>query len=328
MKKWILLSFVLGVMPLSMLAQDDVYFVPKKKIAAEQRQYSNDAHTERHRIQPIYHSGSSRSVDEYNRHGGSYYEPIVCDSSDVINFDGKAGVYPDSLEDYHYTRQMTRFDDYTPAESYWQGYSEGVRDSWHSPWYYSSYYPWYDSWYYDRWYYDPWYYGNWGWSWHWGYYDPWLYGWHRPYYGWYAGWSYPYHYHSGGGVYHRSNYRPSTGTMSHGRIIDSGRRSTYYSRNASNRGIGASRSSGVTDRSIGRGRSSVSTRSNNTYTPTRSTSGSTYSPSRSSSGSSYTPSRSSSSSSGSIGSSRSGGGSFGGGRSGGGGGGSRSAGRR
>jgi hypothetical protein len=90
------------------------------------------------------------------------------------------GVYPDSLLDFKATREMARWDGYTPSDAYWEGYSQGskyARVIWHSPWYYSSYYPWYDSWYWDPWYYDPWYYS----SWHYGWYDPWYYG---GYWGW------------------------------------------------------------------------------------------------------------------------------------------------
>ena len=56
---------------------------------------------------------------------------------------------------------MSRFEDYTPSDAYWAGYRDG---RWTSPWYYSSYYPWYDSWY------DPWYYGS-----YWGWYSPYYY---------------------------------------------------------------------------------------------------------------------------------------------------------
>ena len=88
MKKWILLSALMGAMPLSMLAQDDdMYFVPTKQTVAQARtHYSVSPRT--------YYSGSNRSVDEYNRRG-SYYQPIPGDSlSDVIDFSAVAGVYP------------------------------------------------------------------------------------------------------------------------------------------------------------------------------------------------------------------------------------------
>jgi hypothetical protein len=325
MKKWILISVMLGAMPLSMLAQDDVYFVPKKKSASQSHSayYSS-------RQPSTHYSGSSRSVEEYNRRGGSSYDVIPGDSSDIISFSGEVGVYPDSIEDFSLTKRMARFDEYIPADEYGLGYIDGMVGSWHSPWFYS-FYPWYDGWYYD-----PWYYHRWGWSWPWSYYDPWYYGWHHPYYGWYDRTYYPHHGYYGGGYAgrYREGYHPSTGTLSHGRIVNSGHRSTVYSRNANNRGIGAVRSTGTAGRTtVGSSRST----SGSVYSSNSRTSNSTYTPSRSASTSTYTPSRSSSSG---IGSSRStsgssygggGGGSFGGGRSSGGGGGggsSRSAGRR
>jgi hypothetical protein len=309
MKNLFFLFTLLVILPMSTQAQDDMYFVPTKKNLQKERaeRYSYDD-------RDTYYSGSSRSVDEYNRRGSSYqYVP-----SDTTMMGS----------DFELTKKMSRWDGYTPSEAYWEGYDRGRSDewhvsSWHSPWYYSSFYPWYDSyWYYDGWYrpswtwhigwhYDPWYYRHYSWGWGWGGY----YSYHRPY-------------HYGGGYYgsgRSSYYRPSTGTQSHGRIINSGRR---YSGN----GIGAGRSTSV-------GRSSTMRSSSGSVGAGRSSSGS-YGTSRSSSGS-FGTSRStggsigsfgsSRSSSGSIGAGRSSGGSVGGGSFGGGsrgGGGSRSAGRR
>ena len=57
MKKFILISVLAGVLPLSMMAQDDdLYFTPKKDAATNSySKYDN-------------YSGSNRNVDEYNRH--------------------------------------------------------------------------------------------------------------------------------------------------------------------------------------------------------------------------------------------------------------------
>lgn len=318
MKKWILISIAMGVLPLSMQAQDDVYFVPKKKVASEtHRAY------ERSPRETYHYSGSSRSVDEYNRHFDSYYETIPGDSSDIINFDGQTGVYPDSLEDFRYTKRMTRFDDYTPSsDAYWEGYSQGRRDSWHSPWYYSSYYPWYDSWYYDPWYYDSWYYGGrWGWSWHWGYYDPWYYGWYYPHY---YSWGYSRPYYSGGYVGHRPVHGVyGTHRRSFGRGVTSRGGSLYSNGRGS---FGASRSRASFGRS-----SNGSFGSRSTSSGTRRTYGSGFSGSSSNSfgaSSSGSSNRSFGSSSSSSSRSFGGGGSSSGGgsRSFGGGGGSRSGG--
>lgn len=320
MKKSILASLILGLLPLSMQAQDDMYFVPKKKAAKSVSSYGIPHDT--------YYSGSNRSVDEYNRRskGGSSYEMIAGDSTlkDVITFSPVEGVYPDSLAeggDYQLTKKMTRWDGYTPTDAYWEGYDRGRSDEWsaslwHSPWYYSSYYSWYDPWYYDPWY------PSWTWRAGW-YYDPWYY---RPYhyYGWgwggYYGGYHAYHpYHDSG---RSSYYRPSTGTQSHGRIINSGRR---YNSSGIGAGRGTYRSNSG---SVGAGRTTRTTVSPSRSSGTssvgsgRSTSGS-YGSTRSSAGSSIGSSHSSGSS---IGASRSSGGSVGGGRSSGGG--SRSAGRR
>jgi hypothetical protein len=194
MKIKFLVSLILGVLPLTMMAQDDdMYFVPSKKSKV------TTIRPVAVRPAPVYHSGSNRSVDEYNRRTGSSYGVLPTDTTaknDVIDFNGEVGVYPDSTqqaEDFALTREMSRWDGYEPAVVYMEGYRDGRLDSWgwHSPWYYS-YYPWYDAWYdpwygyhgwytglYDSWYYDRWYYGY-------GYYGG-YYGWGRPYYPYYYG---------------------------------------------------------------------------------------------------------------------------------------------
>jgi hypothetical protein len=165
MKKLILLTLV-SAFTLSMVAQDDdMYFVPtKENVAKEAKKYGMP--------QKTYYSGSNRSVDDYNRRA-QFSNPADTTGNDIIDFSATKGVYPEEsaapVEDYQYTRQLSRFDDYTPTEAYWDGYRDG---SWASPWYYNSWYSWYDrSWYWDT----PWYYGGWG------YYRPWGY-----YYTWYA----------------------------------------------------------------------------------------------------------------------------------------------
>ena len=184
---------IAGMLPLSMVAQDDdLYFVPKKK--------SVEKVTDNYGIPAnVYYSGSNRSVDEYNRRTRSHYEVIGADSTlnDTISFSAEKGVYPDSIsdEDFKLTKEMSRFDDYrlSDYDAFWAGYNAGRYDwAWHSPWYFSRY-GWYDPWYYSRWaWYDPWYYGY-GWynPWYYGYgwYDPWYYGygWYSPgYYAWYG----------------------------------------------------------------------------------------------------------------------------------------------
>ena len=181
MKKWIFLSMAVFLTSLTAAGQDDMYFASSKKQQAkeaerraelEKRYAKRQARliAEREANQNTYYSGSNRNVDDYNRMGGSSYETLPADTGDIISFSAVEGVYPDSVSDFQLTQQMTRFDDYVPSVAYWEGYSAGQRDAWgwHSPWYYSSLYPWYDPWYYDPWYYSSW-------SWRYGWYDPWYY---------------------------------------------------------------------------------------------------------------------------------------------------------
>ena len=228
MKKLLLISMLIGAMPLAMMAQDDdLYFVPKKK-KAQVEKVTDYAPA----VAPQPKAKSS-------------YEVIDGDTTklDVIDFTEGKGIYPaDSLleEDYTLTKQMMRFDGYDVSDNaaFWAGYNAGRSTwAWHSPWYYSRYGwydswygPWHSSWYYGRWYdpwyyswydpwYDPWYYGSWGWGWpYYGYY-----GWHSPYrYGYYG----YYGYYGGGGGGGRSHYYGRTGNA--GTINVNGRTSGGY----------------------------------------------------------------------------------------------------
>ena len=200
MKKWILLT-VSAVLALPTMAQDDdMYFVPTKaNVAKEKKSWGMPKDT--------YYSGSQRSVDDYNHAPHASVTPIDSAGNDIIDFSAVRGTYPKgeyaahSVDngDYKYTRRLSRFDDYSPSEAYWDGYRDG---RWSSPWYYTTYSIWYDPWY------DPWYYGRYGWVGYYGYYGyyrPWgWYGYYRPwrYYGGY----YPRYYYVGG----RSTYRPTS----------------------------------------------------------------------------------------------------------------------
>ena len=184
MKKLMMSVLLLGVLPFTTMAQDDdMYFVPSKESKAQDAyQYVMPSKT--------YYSGSSRTTDEYNRR---MIGAVPSDSvgNDIIDFSAVRGVYPDSVapaeqsEDYQLTRRMSRFDDYTPTQAYWDGYRDG---RWSSPWYhnslyYNSWYSWYD---YDYWYWNsPWYYSGYGWT------SPYYYGWYSP---WYYSYGYPWSY--------------------------------------------------------------------------------------------------------------------------------------
>lgn len=311
MKKLLLISVLLGLLPLSMAAQvDDLYFVPKKKSATKVTDRENQS-------RDVYYSGSNRSIDEYNRRVG-HFDLIAQDSTlnDTINFSAERGVFPDSTstEDFELTRQMSRFDDYSIADNdaYWAGYAAGRYDwGWHSPWYYSRF-GWYDPWYYGGWYWnDPWFYSG-----YYGWYGSWYGYYHYPYYSWY-GPRYGYHtyyYTAGGGRYYTStgnagtiNLRGGSRVMKHGSGV---------ARNGSGRLVGTNRgierSDRLRNRTVGTSRTTTGNRSTATRNNTNFNGGSRMSSSSSSSGrSSY---------SGGGGVSR---GSGGGGFSGGGGGGAR-----
>lgn len=238
---------------------DDLYFVPKKKDKKAKAEQTVQTPSRYRDVEIIYAdddadisgiSGSSRSVDEYNRRGGSsrgYRLPgddtlyVMQDSTVIttrrmandIYAQGYDEGYADG-EDYALSRRMSRF-------TYGSIYA--------SPWYYS----YYDPFYWD--YYDPWwgwggyhvgYYGwtrpYWGYSWS---YSPYWYGgyysWHRPYYGGYYG------HHGGRGYYWRGNNR---------RPGDTGRSGTYYRGGRSGGSVSGGRAS-----SMGRSGSQTVTRS-------------------------------------------------------------------
>ncbi len=319
MKRFYILLILAGVIPMSLVAQDDLYFTPKKSVQATNETVSDDD-------TPAYYSGISKDENEYNRCNRlkSYYQKVGQDSlgNDIIEFrtgDGTYGdavridtIYPgseqyvfESDDDFAYSRRMGRFDNFY---------------GWYNPVYYSYWGPWGYSGFYD-----PWYYGaswRYGWGWYGGFYDPWFYGsWGWPYRSWYyGGWPYAGYYHTMP-LYGRVDMH--TGTRNHsvgsipGRDFD--------------RGMNASRPSNGTFGRGTRSYNSQNTRNTNNANTNNSTFRGTrnYNPNQSTQTRQTpmsAPSRSSSSfgsGSGSFGGSRSfgGGGSFGGGsRSGGGGG--------
>ena len=84
MKKQLLISLLIGALPLGMAAQDDdLYFVSKKKSVEK---VADDYGLPR----DTYYSGSNRDVDEYNRRW-SHYEQIDSTMADVIDFNGEKG---------------------------------------------------------------------------------------------------------------------------------------------------------------------------------------------------------------------------------------------
>ena len=192
MKRPFILLALVAAMPLTMNAQDDMYFVPtKKNVEKSKKDYGMPKDT--------YYSGSNRSVDDYNRRHTECWENQLKDGSQVVAIDSlgneiatvnvkKGKSKRDSIlnEDYKYTRMMEMWDGYQCSNAYWRGYNDGRFNRWYGwssyydPWYYSSWYGPYSLWY------DPWFYGYGGW--YGGWYDPWFYG----YAGWYGGW-HPYY---------------------------------------------------------------------------------------------------------------------------------------
>lgn len=252
MKKTIIASIFATLLPLSGMAQDDMYFSPKqnKKEKASERQTIDNV--------PDYTSGSRRDVDEYNRRGfGSTYQYIGTDTlgSDAIDFDG---VVPDSA---YVPRSTSRsrgyeygYDDYDDSDHY--SYANRMRyfdDLWfYDPWFYgytSFYDPWYGYYGWGR----PWRYG-WYTSWYGGWYDPWYYGyrggWYDPWYG-YCGWHRPYW----GTVVARNPYNGGvTGTSNHGWVASGRHGGTGFSGsraegNGSNRSFSGYRGSNRTNSS-------------------------------------------------------------------------------
>ena len=296
MKKLLLISMLVGAMPLAMMAQDDdLYFVSKKKKSA----VVEEAQDQFGMPKDTYYAGSNRSVDEYNRRFKSQVEQI--DSVDSLR------------EDFQLTKRMTRFDEYQLDSAYWAGYKNGRETwwGWHSPWYYSRW-GWYDPWY------DPWYSPYYS-SWYWGWYDPWYYGyagWYDPwYYRGYSGWRYPYYrpvvvIGGGGGRAHR--------TIGTGSIRRDGSTRSY--RHGYTGYSNMNRNSSLRQRADAMSGGRHYSSGNNTRSGSGNFSG--YRGSGSTSSGNFGGSRSSGSYSGggSFGGSRGGGGSFGGSRGGGGGG--------
>lgn len=194
-KKAILLTSAIALSSvLNVMAQDDdMYFTPKKKTAAEKaREAAAKEEIRRHSIGNTYYVGSDRDVDEYNRRGkyGSYFEKVGTDSigNDIIEFHVGDGTYPALTDNdttiidivsndfdnskkkskreyvdedsYIYSRNFSRFDGfYSPYYSSW----------YYRPGYYHTYFGFYDPWYWDPWYYNAW-------------YDPWFDPWYDPFY--------------------------------------------------------------------------------------------------------------------------------------------------
>ena len=240
MRAKMIFTLLVGAVILPANAQDDLYFTPST--SSKTTGNSSTAMSSSYETidaDDAYYGGSDRDVDEYNRHGRSYYYQKVGEDSvgnDIIEFYAGDGYPTDTLhvypgtdvtyeieDDYEYSRRLNRYDDYY----------------WYDPWFYD-----YAYWYGPYWY-GPYRYGYWGW------YDPWYYGWYSPwYYGWY-GWGW-HHYHGYWGYAwggHGRGYRGHTGT----------RNVSLARAGHSNRGFSGSRVSGSRAGSRSSGSGSIST---------------------------------------------------------------------
>ena len=325
MKKFLLITFIVGLVPLSSFAQvDDMYYVPSKadkearKAAAEAKAAREAAAAAQARTYtPPAPKPLEMSVDEYNRrHLSSSYEKIGTDSvgNDIIEFSAGDGTYParvdtvyvykyDDSDDFRYSSRLGLFDDF-------YGWYSPFLYGWRGSYWNSFYYPYYGSWYLNPWYYS--YYG-WGYPWYSGY--GYRYGW----YGWYTGW------YGGGGI----AYGGTTGTRNHGNVAHHSAMSAGITRHdgytTTSRGTFGGRTVANGTYGASSGYSGTDSRSHSSSSPRAGFGGSRSTRSDGYSGGSYsgssTPSRVSTPSSSNVGSgsygggSRSSGGSFGGGGS-------------
>lgn len=329
MKRFIIFTVLAVMIPSTVMSQDDdLYFTPKKTVGANvQNEYQDKEGS-------IYHSGSNRDVDEYNRQGkyNSYYQKVRKDSlgNDIIEFYSGSEEYP---IDYAYD---TVYNSYKNMDIYYSDeFQYRRRMGYFYDWYYPYFYDWHNPYIYS--WYNPFFYAYRQYHFFNNYLD-WYYNWN--YYGWLGDYYGGYYNRNvitgtrnhtnadnrlGRGNYDFRTYRGhnnSSGT--HGRF---GNTNTFGSRNRNDAGYNKRRgnSRGYANNNNGvrfGGSRSNNNNNNNTHdTPSQyttrsySNTGTTYSNSnnRSSNSSGYSGGTfSSGRSGGSSGSTRTGGGTFGG----------------
>lgn len=191
------------------LAQNDVYFIPSKKVNQVQVQNTQQNYDN---LNTSYNNSESysvqanpntRSVDEYNRR--SFVQSVIDDSLKL-----STNVETDDINNFACTKKIIRF--HTPtgviisSPYYWEVCYDNTWDVYCDVWAYDL-----PSWHYWSYAFDPWVYNRWWyrtcWDFTWGWYDPW---WGYSYWGWgrpaYWGWSRPWG--AWGFAYH-SYYRPT-----------------------------------------------------------------------------------------------------------------------
>ena len=181
MKAKVIIWVMAAMLPVIASAQDDMYFVPKKK--AKQEKTKNTSKTVKEDVygqtqEPAeYYSGTLRDVDEYNRRGNTGRNVTIMTETDTFDID-ESRLVLDEKGNYVLTPENDRKQNRSYYDEDYDDYLYSTRLSrFHGVGY--PYYGWYDPWYYDPWYYDPWYYNSY-WSWYGGWYG--YYGWHSPWY--------------------------------------------------------------------------------------------------------------------------------------------------
>ena len=224
---WVLFALGLGLVPLSLRAQDDMYFIPKKKTQPEKveeqpakkatEQTVTTTRELKIKSSPGYsftfvdqeETGEVRDVDEYNRRYRFSEPDSVWVSEQNVEEEEEDGQWVDgfdgSEEDYEYAKRILAFRSptvgvpvssplywdlcYGPNSIYWNVYDAG---------FYAYAFP--TVW--NPYYYSPWRTGFW-WGFHYGY-PSWSWG-----FGISWGWHYPYwHHHHYWPVYSGGHYRP------------------------------------------------------------------------------------------------------------------------
>ena len=239
MKRNLLLTALLMVVPFNLMAQDDLYFVPSKKAKQEAReQAEREARTITvifdqeddvwdQEVDPDYHTGTLRDADDYNRRVRGHDHPKTFGEirvgNDTLYITEEQLALEDSLrqlsqsqqhyedeEDYNVSSRLVRFHGGLRSPYYWDYYYDWAYDPFfYDPWYYGPGYsgwygPYYGPAYRHGWYgwYDPWYDFGWGWNSYLGFYGG-YYNYYGPGYwgGGYVGPGY-----AGGGYGHGSNH--------------------------------------------------------------------------------------------------------------------------
>lgn len=156
-----LILFLMGLcVPVALMAQDDMYFIPsqhEEQEAAGEDTYA-EAQYEEEYTQGTYSNTRTydiRDVDAYNRRGE--YADYADAMTDSTGYETGADAEEDETTEMSCTERIILF--HSPTVGVWVS----------SPYYWDYYY-------YDYWWYDPWFYPYYAWNSWW---------WHRP---WYAGW--------------------------------------------------------------------------------------------------------------------------------------------